>query len=119
MRGKRMLRAAAAVAMALAICAPGGAAPSLEMNALWVAESAGALKISTADGQMLLEIADAPDARAVAVDPWRSTVWLYSGQTLLAYGFDGTRRLAVPVALPASSRADLAVHRETAPCGSR
>lgn len=111
MKGMDMLRAVAVVlVMALAVSVPSGADLPAEVNALWVAESAGALKISTADGRMLLEIADAPDARAVAVDPWRSTVWLYSGQTLLAYGFDGTRRLAVPVALPASSRADLAVH---------
>ncbi|HKV12918.1 MAG TPA: carboxypeptidase-like regulatory domain-containing protein, partial [Thermoanaerobaculia bacterium] len=109
MRGTWRLWVAAVLAVLLAGGAPGSADPSEEGNALWVAESAGALKISTADGRMLLEIADTPDARAVAVDPWRSTVWLYSEQTLLAYGFDGSRRLAVPVALPASSRADLAV----------
>lgn len=110
MKRMGLLRAVLVVlAMALAIGVPSGADLPAAVNALWVAESAGALKISTADGQILLEIADAPGARAVAVDPWRSAVWLYSGQSLLAYGFDGARRLTAPVDLPASSRADLAV----------
>ncbi|HEX7181284.1 MAG TPA: RHS repeat-associated core domain-containing protein [Thermoanaerobaculia bacterium] len=87
-----------------------GASDPARRNALWVAESAGALKIATADGSRLLEIRDVGDVRAVALDPLRATVWLWAGGTLEAYGFDGARRLGVPAALPETVHADLAVH---------
>jgi RHS repeat-associated protein len=82
------------------------------VNALWVAESKGVLKIGTADGSLLFEIADAQNVRTVAVDERRQAVWLYAGSTLYCYSFDGLRLLAVPMNLPNPVRADLSVRED-------
>ncbi|HEY0514274.1 MAG TPA: Ig-like domain-containing protein, partial [Thermoanaerobaculia bacterium] len=93
----------------------GAVAPAGD-DALWVAESAGALKISTADGSLLFEIRDIGSVRAVAVDHVRATVWLYAERTLAAYSFAGHRTLSIPVPgvlpvpLPLTPNANLAVH---------
>lgn len=80
------------------------------VNAVWVAESAGVLKVATADGSLLLEVPGLTSVRAVAVDHHRPTLWLYAGQNVYAYGYDGTQKLVVPVALPNPSNAALAVN---------
>src|SRR4051812_40333813 len=41
-----------------------GSQPSSPENALWVAESAGVLKLAATDGHILLDIGDAKSARA-------------------------------------------------------
>ncbi|MES9828583.1 MAG: hypothetical protein ABW201_09995 [Candidatus Thiodiazotropha sp.] len=60
-----------------------------QVNALWVAESTGVIKVATADGSILLEIEDDGDPRAVSVDQANSKIWVYGNDTLRAYGFDG------------------------------
>jgi len=80
------------------------------VNAVWVAESQGLIKVATADGRLLLEIAGLTNVRAVAVDHHRPTIWLYAGQNLYAYGYDGTQQVVVPVALPNPSSVALAVN---------
>ena len=46
------------------------------VNALWVAETSGALKISTSDGAVLFEIDNIGDVHAVALDDRRGLLWL-------------------------------------------
>ncbi|MEW8000840.1 MAG: RHS repeat-associated core domain-containing protein [Candidatus Thiodiazotropha endolucinida] len=60
-----------------------------QVNALWVAESTGVIKVATADGSVLLEIEDDGDPRAVSVDQANAKIWVYGNDTLRAYGFDG------------------------------
>ncbi|MBT3022617.1 MAG: hypothetical protein KUF77_01450 [Candidatus Thiodiazotropha sp. (ex Lucina aurantia)] len=60
-----------------------------QLNALWVAESTGVIKVATADGSVLLEIEDDGDPRAVSVDQANAKIWMYGNDTLRAYGFDG------------------------------
>lgn len=60
-----------------------------QINALWVAESTGVIKVATADGSVLLEIEDDGDPRAVSVDRANAKIWVYGNDTLRAYGFDG------------------------------
>ncbi|MBT3010992.1 MAG: hypothetical protein KME41_04630 [Candidatus Thiodiazotropha sp. (ex Lucina pensylvanica)] len=60
-----------------------------QLNALWVAESTGVIKVATADGSVLLEIEDDGDPRAVSVDQANAKIWVYGNDTLRAYGFDG------------------------------
>jgi RHS repeat-associated protein len=67
------------------------------VNALWVAESSGVIKVATVDGAVLLEIEDAGEASAVAVDHERSLLWVYGKGTLRAYGFDGVLQTQIEV----------------------
>ncbi|MCU7815791.1 MAG: hypothetical protein KZQ81_11425 [Candidatus Thiodiazotropha sp. (ex Rostrolucina anterorostrata)] len=60
-----------------------------QMNALWIAESSGVIKVATADGTVLLEIEGAGDTQAVAVDQQRALLWVFGGDMLRAYGFNG------------------------------
>ncbi|MCU7907003.1 MAG: hypothetical protein KZQ76_14420 [Candidatus Thiodiazotropha sp. (ex Epidulcina cf. delphinae)] len=60
------------------------------INALWVAASAGVIQVATADGSVRLTIEDAGDPQAVAVDRQRARLWVFGGNTLRSYGFDGT-----------------------------
>ncbi|MBT3053448.1 MAG: hypothetical protein KME69_01095 [Candidatus Thiodiazotropha sp. (ex Codakia orbicularis)] len=60
-----------------------------QLNALWVAESTGVIKVATADGSVLLEIEDDGDPRAVSVDQANAKIWVYGNDILRAYGFDG------------------------------
>ncbi|MES9895786.1 MAG: Ig-like domain-containing protein, partial [Candidatus Thiodiazotropha endolucinida] len=60
-----------------------------QLNALWVAESTGVIKVATADGSVLLEIEDDGDPRAISVDQANAKIWVYGNDTLRAYGFDG------------------------------
>jgi RHS repeat-associated protein len=108
---RRYLSAGAVVC--LAVPAPGQALMAQEnpaaVDALWVAESSGVIKVATADGSLALEVPGLTNVRAVAVDHHRPTLWLYAGQNLYAYGYDGTQQLAVPLALPNPANAALAV----------
>jgi hypothetical protein len=88
-------------------------------NALWVAESGGALKLATTDGHLILEIGNASSARAIAVDHRRNSTWFYAGRTLYSYSSSGTKQLSMPLTdLPVSlplvnvPEADLAVFEE-------
>lgn len=67
-------------------------------GAIWIAESQGALKIGTENGQHLLTIPSQEDVTAIALDTERRRVWLYSGRILAANDFDGhlERQLEVP-----------------------
>lgn len=65
-----------------------------------------------ADGRLVSSVLESGGARAVAVDPERATVWAWTGRSLLALGFDGARHFSVPLALPATIHADLAVRPE-------
>jgi YD repeat-containing protein len=83
-----------------------------EPEVLWLVDSSGLRKIAATEGRLLLSIPEPGGARSVAVDPSRATTWAWTGRSLLALGFDGTRRLAVPLDLPASVHTDLAVRPE-------
>ena len=74
-----------------------GSQQSPQENALWVAESAGVLKLAATDGHILLDIGDAKSARAIAVDHHRNSIWFYASRTLYSYSFSGTRQLSVPL----------------------
>lgn len=74
------------------------AAPNPDyINALWIAESNGVLKLATASGATLFEINNARTIRAVAVDERRGTLWAYGGGVLRAYAFNGVARLTINV----------------------
>src|SRR5258708_2322944 len=88
---------------------PAAAHEGPAVNAPRVAESSGAIKVATADGSTQLEIPGLGNVRAAAVDHHRPTLWLYAGQNLYAYGFDGGQQLVVPLALPNPATAALAV----------
>ncbi|HKH43475.1 MAG TPA: hypothetical protein VKM72_02310, partial [Thermoanaerobaculia bacterium] len=85
---------------------------SIQVESLWIADPAGVRQISLADGHLVSSVLEPGGARAVAVDADRSTVWAWTGRSLFALGFDGSRHLAVPLALPATVHADLAVRPE-------
>jgi RHS repeat-associated protein len=111
------LRVAAFVAgsvVGLAPLAPGqpGEPSQPNANAVWIAESAGILKVATAGGSLLLQVPGLADVRAVAVDHQRFTLWAYAAQTLHAYGFDGAHQLAVPLPLPTPADCSLAVNED-------
>jgi RHS repeat-associated protein len=78
-------------------------------EALWTADTAGIHRVSLADGTVALTLPEAVGARAVAVDPARMIVWAWTGRTLLALGFDGSRQLTLALDLPDTVHADLAV----------
>lgn len=84
-------------------------AASSEIDALWVAESDGAVKISAADGSLLVEITEVSDVRAVAVDLRLSRVWLLDQGTLHGFDLEGDVVLEIPVSAPSSVHAELAV----------
>lgn len=73
-------------------------------NALWIAESHGLIKLTTADGAVLFEIKDAKEIRALAVDAERGVLWAYGRGILRAYGFSGQLVRTVP--LPQTDDAD-------------
>jgi len=89
-----------------------GAEGSTQVESLWIADTAGVRQVSLADGRVVFSVLEPGGARAVVVDPERSTVWAWTGRSLLALGFDGARRFSVPLALPAAIHADLAVRPE-------
>jgi RHS repeat-associated protein len=88
------------------------ASETLQSEALWIADAAGIYKIATVDGRLLLSAPEAGGARTVAVDPSRATTWAWNGHSLLALGFDGSRRLSISLDLPATTHTDLVVHSE-------
>jgi len=63
--------------------------PRTNPNALWIAESEGVLKVTTAQGTVLFEIEDLDDVRAVTVDETSGRLWALSKTTLLSYNFSG------------------------------
>lgn len=65
---------------------------STYINALWVAESEGILKVATTDGRILFEVGDIGDVEAVAVDEYRGQLWAYSSGVLHVVGFDGEQK---------------------------
>jgi RHS repeat-associated protein len=86
-----------------------GAVDPAGAEALWIAGTAGIQRIAPADGRLTLSIPESGGTRAVAVDPGRSRVWVWTGHSLVSLGFDGARGLTVPLDLPATVQADLAV----------
>lgn len=90
---------------------PGASDPAW-VESLWIADTSGVHRVSLADGAVTLAQPEAGGARAVAVDPARATAWVWTGRNLLALGFDGSRRLTLPLDLPETVQADLAVRPE-------
>lgn len=76
------------------------------LNALWIAESHGVLKVATATGKVLFEIREGRNLRAVTVDERRGVLWAYGGGKLYAYGFNGGHRLTVIVPPPYEGTAE-------------
>ncbi len=85
-------------------------AATSQIDALWVAESDGAVKISAADGSLLVEVTEVSDVRAAAVDIRRSRIWLLAHGSLLALDLEGEPVLETSVAAPSSVHSELAVH---------
>lgn len=80
------------------------------VGAVWVAYQSGALKIASANGSPLLALAGVKETRAVALDPVRSTLWVWAGKSLQAFGFAGEQHLALTAAAQAKEGAVLSVH---------
>jgi RHS repeat-associated protein len=78
-------------------------------NSVWVAESGGAIRLSSSDGSIEVEISGLADVRAAGLDLRRETVWLLAGGELGAYDLSGAFRFSLPVAVPSSVHADLVV----------
>lgn len=74
-------------------------------DAVWVAESDGALKVRAVDGSPLLEITELAQVRAVAVDLVAEHVWLLSEGNLYLYDFAGSRLAHVVLDTPRSADA--------------
>jgi hypothetical protein len=75
-----------------------------------VAYELGVLKVASSNGSPLLTLAGIKETRAVALDPVRSTLWIWAGKSLQAFGFAGEQRLALPVASQANEGAVLSVN---------
>src|SRR6266511_4789241 len=67
------------------------------VDALWVAHSDGISKISATDATVLLDMADAKNTRAVAVDGQHGVLWAYRANTVWAYRFNGQPVLSIPL----------------------
>jgi len=89
-----------AAAMAPAAGASPLAPPPNAANALWVGQASGLLKISTADGTVLLEIPGLGEVSAVAVDDVALRVWALTGRTLHRFDFTGDEDLTTIVPPP-------------------
>ena len=74
----------------------GAETESVFVDALWVAQRDGLVKLSIADGLLSLEILDLKDVRALAIDDRRSLVWVFRKSRLQAFAFDGELRFSVP-----------------------
>ncbi|MBI2877240.1 MAG: hypothetical protein HYY20_10190 [Candidatus Tectomicrobia bacterium] len=74
------------------------------VDALWVAEAEGILKIAAADATILLEITDLQNVRAVALDERRGVLWAYGQGSLRAYGFNGELLFNLPLPPPDDDR---------------
>lgn len=72
------------------------------VNALWVGETNGVLKVATADGKVLFEIPHAGDVRAVTVDARQGNVWAVADGKLTSYSPDG--EVLLTAALPADDK---------------
>ena len=69
-------------------------------NALWVAETSGALKISTSDGSVLFQIDNIGNVHAVALDDRKGLLWLFNQRKeLMAYDFSGELKVDATIAL--------------------
>jgi ligand-binding sensor domain-containing protein len=84
-----------------------------KVNALWVAESEGVLKLRASDGSVLFEIPYASDIRGLAIDQKRGILWAASSKSLRAYQFDGLLLLNSP--LPSYARYEEDHHKEIIP----
>jgi hypothetical protein len=67
------------------------------VDAVWVAHSDGIRKVSATDATMLLTIADAQNARAIAVDGPHGVLWAYRANAVWAYSFDGKALVSIPL----------------------
>ncbi|MCU7806000.1 MAG: hypothetical protein KZQ96_22720 [Candidatus Thiodiazotropha sp. (ex Lucinoma borealis)] len=76
------------------------------VNALWIAESTGVIKIATSDGTVILEIKDAGDSQVVSVDQQHARLWIYGSNTLRSYSFDGALQTQTQVSSIGYSEAD-------------
>ena len=92
------------VVLASALLTASQAAPNNDnLNALWVSESGGLLKLATIDGRVLIQIPHASDIRALAVDAENGALWAASQTSLRTYAFNGALLRSVP--LPGDSDA--------------
>jgi RHS repeat-associated protein len=80
------------------------------VNAVWVGESGEVVKLLAADGSLLFEVSGLKQVQAVAIDDHRSTLWVATNDSLLAYGFDGTPQLSIALDLKGGARTLLAVN---------
>jgi RHS repeat-associated protein len=78
-------------------------------NSVWVAETEGAIWLSSSDGSVRAEITGFTNVRAASVDVRRETVWLLGDGLLVAYDLSGTPRFSLPIDAPQSVHADMVV----------
>ncbi|PJA24498.1 MAG: hypothetical protein COX57_08560, partial [Alphaproteobacteria bacterium CG_4_10_14_0_2_um_filter_63_37] len=76
------------------------------VDALWIAESNGVIKVSTAAGRVILAIPDADKIESIAVDEPRTTLWAVGRGQLTAFGFDGRTLLSLPIPPQSSEHGD-------------
>lgn len=81
---------------------------------VWLADSRGVAALSTADGELALEIGLSPDPRAIAVDGQEQRLWVYADRVLRAYDFAGHLRASTTISPPAGNPALLAVDPQAA-----
>ena len=75
-------------------------------SVLWIAGDDFIEKRSTIDGASLLNIPFTGEVHSVAVDGVNSKVWVFSGNNLLAYNFDGVLLSTTPAPIPSPDPGD-------------
>ncbi len=60
-------------------------------EALWIAESEGALKLAAEDGSVLQEITVPGGIDSIAIHPSSKNIWVYKAKTIMAFAPDGTQ----------------------------
>ncbi|MGH8561128.1 MAG: hypothetical protein ACRES4_04125, partial [Nevskiales bacterium] len=76
---------------------------------LWIAETRGILTVHQADGSIQSEIPLAHEARTVAVDRQRDSIWLFSGKSVRGFDLDGAQKFATEINPPAGEPVFLTV----------
>jgi RHS repeat-associated protein len=79
------------------------------VNALWIAENNGVLKMATGDGSILFEVSEIGNVRAVCVHRKLGEVWALVNQTLLSFDFLGNHLRSVEIPTGASSTIHAAI----------
>jgi RHS repeat-associated protein len=72
----------------------------LFLDAVWVGESGGVIKLDPASGQPILRIDTLEDVRTLAIDERAGTVWIFSQGNLYLYDFQGQLKKSFSAPMP-------------------